>query len=377
MLRGWARGLVPVCLMLSTLASAQERVAVRAAAAILADGTRMPGAVLLIEDGRIQAIGKDLEIPKGYRVVDRSGSVLAPGLVEIDSRVTAPNDLREEAEAVDATSNAATAVDVGHRDVALLREAGVTTVVVLPEDNNVVSGQGCVLKTDPHAGIDVRPAPVGLSLTADVASRTRIPTSFAGARRVLTEALSLAKSGDPKGSKLLAEVYARKRGAVMRVDSEASFRAAGELARDLEFPMSLVDEKGSSRRLLDWLKGTGAVIVLTVSDLDDDLRDQRLPADLEKAGARVVLRAKTPQRSPMELRTGAVIAMRHGLSRGAAMSALTRTAALAAGVGDRVGDLAVGLDADFIVLSGDPLDLSSSLDEVWVRGRRVHSRSAE
>ena len=42
----------------------------------------------------------------------------------------------------------------------------------------------------------------------------------------------------------------------------------------------------------------------------------------------------------------------------------------------RVGSLAAGKDADFVVLSGDPLDLSSRLQETWIAGQRVKKAPA-
>ena len=66
------------------------------------------------------------------------------------------------------------------------------------------------------------------------------------------------------------------------------------------------------------------------------------------------------------------MAMREGLSRAVALRSVTTTAAEIAGVADRVGALARGMDADFVVYSGDPLDLRSRLQEVFIHGERVY-----
>ena len=65
------------------------------------------------------------------------------------------------------------------------------------------------------------------------------------------------------------------------------------------------------------------------------------------------------------------MAMKAGLSGEAAWAGLTSGAAAAAGVEERVGRLAEGLDADFVLWSGDPLDLSHRPVAVFVDGARV------
>lgn len=87
---------------------------------------------------------------------------------------------------------------------------------------------------------------------------------------------------------------------------------------------------------------------------------------------RVAFFAETPKRHPDALRQGAIAAARGGLSRRAAIASITGDAAAIAGIGERVGRLAVGLDADFLVLSGDLLDARSRLHETWIDGRRVY-----
>jgi len=69
--------------------------------------------------------------------------------------------------------------------------------------------------------------------------------------------------------------------------------------------------------------------------------------------------------------------VRAGLDPNVALSAMTGTAAELSGAGDHAGVLAVGRDADFVLWSGSPLELSSSLEEVWVDGHRVHGGDDE
>ena len=63
------------------------------------------------------------------------------------------------------------------------------------------------------------------------------------------------------------------------------------------------------------------------------------------------------------------------MSRGAALEALTLAPARMLGLEDRVGSLEAGKDADFVVLSGDPLSVYTTVEQTWVEGRLIYDRS--
>jgi hypothetical protein len=71
----------------------------------------------------------------------------------------------------------------------------------------------------------------------------------------------------------------------------------------------------------------------------------------------------------------AAFAVRAGMSREKALQALTLAGAEMLGLDDRIGSLAVGKEADFILLDGDPLSIYSKVQQTWVEGRLVYDRS--
>jgi imidazolonepropionase-like amidohydrolase len=79
----------------------------------------------------------------------------------------------------------------------------------------------------------------------------------------------------------------------------------------------------------------------------------------------------SPWNHASELRFDAALCVREGLAPQTAWSALTENAARIAGVGASVGRIERGLDADVVLWSGDPLDLQSRIDAVYVDGARV------
>lgn len=93
-------------------------------------------------------------------------------------------------------------------------------------------------------------------------------------------------------------------------------------------------------------------------------------AALERKGVEVVLGGQND-----DLLLAAALAVKGGMSESSALRAITSRPARMLGVGDRVGRLAAGRSADFIVLNDDPLATSSHVQEVWVAGRADWKRS--
>jgi len=70
----------------------------------------------------------------------------------------------------------------------------------------------------------------------------------------------------------------------------------------------------------------------------------------------------------------AALAVRAGMSRSKALAALTLEAAKILELENLVGSLEPGKDADFVVLSGDPLSVYSLVLQTWVEGKKVFDR---
>ena len=113
----------------------------------------------------------------------------------------------------------------------------------------------------------------------------------------------------------------------------------------------VIDSPGGKLEAVELSMRTGAVLekagVLTAFHTDDWITDSRL-----------FLRS-------------AAMAVRAGMSRETALEALTIAGARMLRLDDRVGSLAAGKDADFIVLSGDPLSVYTRVEQTWVEGRKV------
>jgi imidazolonepropionase-like amidohydrolase len=105
--------------------------------------------------------------------------------------------------------------------------------------------------------------------------------------------------------------------------------------------------------------------------------DARSAAELEKRGAPELVGFHTDDwitDSRLFLRSSA-LAVRAGVTRETALAGLTLNAARMLDLGDRIGSLEPGKDADFLVLSGDPLSVYTHVEQTWVEGAKVFDLS--
>jgi imidazolonepropionase-like amidohydrolase len=108
-------------------------------------GTIEKGTVL-IRDGRIAAVGRDVQVPEGATVIDATGRFVMPGIIDAHSHTAVEEGVNECTESVTAEVRVADVID--HHDVGMYRElaGGVTTINVLHGSCNTIGGQNAVLK---------------------------------------------------------------------------------------------------------------------------------------------------------------------------------------------------------------------------------------
>jgi hypothetical protein len=272
---------------------------------------------------------------------------------------------------MDAGASAADTLDPRHPDYRRALEAGVTTVMIAPDPNNIVSGTAVVLKTSGHeSGITLREdGPLMLALGPTTWDYDREPTSRIGALAMLREGLAEAKAG--KGHKRLQEFVAGTLDGFVfcgePMDVSAALRTlAGYPARFNLIHNSDEDELASE------IAGAGVGIVLGPYDFGMPPRMLSFAGVLASGNVPVAFAANMPAGSGEALRRSAALAVRYGMDATKARQAMTSTPAAMAGVGDRVGAIKPGLDADLVVFSGDPLRLDSRVLEVYVKGVRIY-----
>src|SRR5437773_1303961 len=126
-------------------ASAQDQLAIKGGRVVPIAGQPIDGGVILIRDGRIQAVGKNLAIPADYRVLDATGKVVLPGFIEAHS--SRGMDQANERNNNVPFLSVVDAIDPGQEYFEDCRRNGVTTVAVVPGDDTMIGGQAAIIKT--------------------------------------------------------------------------------------------------------------------------------------------------------------------------------------------------------------------------------------
>jgi imidazolonepropionase-like amidohydrolase len=373
---------------------------------ITVSGAVIENGVIVVHRGKITAVGArgSTVIPAGAQTHDVSGKVIMPGLIDTHSHIGGASG---------ADGSSAIQPDVrifdsfNARDTSLMRAraGGITTVNVMPGSSHLLSGQTVYLKLRNRDTIDdlsIKDAQGNMAGGIKMANGTNsIRTSgpFPGTRSksaaLVREQFVKAMdyrdkvrraAGDrdkmpPRdlAMEALVEVLEGKRVVhyhthrhddiltVLRTAKEFGFRVvlqhvtegykvADEIARS-KAPASLtvVDSPGGKVEALDASYNNAAMLdragALVGFNTDDYITDSRL-----------FLRS-------------AALSVRGGLSVEKALYGLTMAGAIMLDLQNRIGSLEAGKDADFIVLSGEPLSVYTHVLETYVEGQKVFDRS--
>ncbi len=353
------------------------------------DGT-IENAVVLINDGRIQAVGAGLAVPDGFETVDAAGRVVTPGLIESYSslglveiggeRTTVDSSVIEYPSGASfdvryALNPAAVALAVNRRD-------GVTRAVTAPTGgNDPFAGWGALIRLGGEPML-IRPE-LGLFASMGAGASTYVGGSRAAVvqrlRRGLTQAASYNPNryqpgpGDFNHQDLAALRRFRNSDAplALRVDRASGIREAVALAEDFDLELIVIGG-AEAWQVADLLAAEGVTVVVNVlANLPSSY--ERLGARhdnaalLHEAGVRVLLTASETQNA-RKIRQMAGNAVAHGMPWDAALAAMTREAALAWGMERGAGTLSAGAPADLVVWTGDPLELTEWAEAVMIDG---------
>jgi imidazolonepropionase-like amidohydrolase len=383
-------------------------VAIRAGSVhVVADGRVIQDGTVLVRDGKIVAVGADIALPPGVRVVDYGpDAVLTPGLVAADSNYGAP---RPDERTADPFLRAADNFDPYDSYVFAL-EAGITTAYLAPARNRLIAGVGAVVKLagdteaagrtlcDPASihgslGLDARNSPgywrPPVPATADVGLglvKQELPRSLAGAVVAFRELFALAQGSEAAPP---ADEYGRGVGEELRalMTQRVPWRITADTAPEMRALLELFSKNGQSfivdganeaADVAQELAAAGASVILDAPiapnlsgqdrGKDPETRWPRFDAAVKLAEAGVRFAIAPPQTgSASDLRLSAQLLSRGGLDPEIALRAITLSAAEILGVGDRVGSLTPGKDADLAVFSGPPMQGGTVL-ATWVAG---------
>jgi imidazolonepropionase-like amidohydrolase len=428
--------LAALCLSAAAAATAgpPDKVALTGARIIPVVGQPIDEGTVLIEHGKIAAVGADVEVPYDARVFDLTGKVVFPGMIDVHTwrGMDIPNENRPITPHLDAYD----AIDPSRLSFEDALRLGVTAVHVIPADNTVIGGLGRVVRPigmtvsemtiaegaflkmsiTPRRGYDpmlqmsmLRETFLELDDYLDRLAEQRyeeklkedeqeIDVGPAEARNRGRD-LIRAEDIDDQHRNLL-----RLRGGQVRVAGEPGptlFEPLGAFvhcrhAMDVAHAVQLAKDNGFFDRIVlvlggecykavEELKQAARPIVLPsqlmyreTNPLTGEIRETFVPSKFFDAGLEFAL-VPGPDDSYAErmLTYQAALCVRHGVPRDMALRAITLTPAKMLGLNQRLGSIEAGKDAHLVVFSGDPLDFNSLIETVFIDGIPAYEREKD
>lgn len=414
-MRAAAAGLLPLLIAMWACAPSPDRSATETAqsdsaatAIINADAHtmtpegRIENATILLRDAKIAAVGGDIDVPEGARIINAQGNIVTPGLiasatylglVEVSSSLDT-DDRSASSELLGASFDIRYGLNFNSALIPIARADGVTHAVVMPSASAqtpfagtgslISTGSGDELLQQPgiamFAGID------GPSSSQPGQSRS---SEWIVLRRALSEAGRPERADGDSGPGLeaalrradleaLRPIVGGSMPLVLRTQRESDIRQAVSLVRDFGIRVILyqADEAWRAAELL--AEHEVPVILDPMANLPRrfDNIGARLDAAaiLHRAGVPLALHSWEFQMSHnagQELRQAAGIGIANGLPWHAALEALTAGAARIWGVEDRIGSLEAGKSADLVIWNGDPFEMTTRPLSVIVGGQEI------
>lgn len=369
-------------------------------------GEPISNGVLLIENGTITALGPadSTTIPADATVVDLTGKTVMPGLVDSHSHIGGwPGFNADNSNPIQPELRALDGIDARDATIQRAQAGGITTANLMPGSGHLISGQTVYAKLRDANTVEelIITLPDGrMAGGVKMANGTNalkqakyagFPGSRAKSAALVREAFIAAQdyqakrdlhADDPAkrpardlGMETLNEILAGRRTIQHHTHRHDDILTVLRLKREFGFNVVL-QHVSDGWKVADEIAAAGVACSLIVLDSPGsklEARDVawRTGAVLEKAGVLVGFHTDDYiTDSRFFLRTAA-LAVRGGMTREGALKALTLNNAKILELDDRVGSLEPGKDADFIVLSGDPLSVYTRVEQTFVEGQKV------
>ncbi len=392
--------LVAAAIGLTQSASAQtdQAILVRGATIHTAAGAPIPNGAVLARGGKIVAVGSNVTAPAGARIIEAAGKVVIPGMIDNHSHIGArPTDLNDTPMLIGPQHRFIDALDWNDPDFADAVSGGVTTIVTGPGSGENVSGMAAVIKT---FGTDYSKRMLlekgGMKFAMGVKGRTRYPATTMGVAANLRQYLIKTqeyvasqkkweddgKKGNPPardlGYEAMSDVLAKRTYVRSHVHSATDVLTIVRLKDEFGFDLTLHHSTEAYKVAPELAKRGISAVVLPLGPRIGVGEDAMAgPYILWKAGVKIAMHTDAPVINQKWLRLCAALAMRYGIPDEEALKMVTKNAAEIARVGDRVGSIEVGKDADLVIMDGPWYEPKSRVDLVIGDGQVIYERAKE
>ncbi len=366
-------------------------------------GPVIASGILVVHGGVIAHIGAldTTPVPAGALIRDLSGKVIVPGLVDTHSHIGAVEG-GDRSAPIQPEVRVLDSLDVLDPSLARARAGGITSVNVMPGSGHLLSGQTVYIKlrkghTLEELAIRNDDGTIAGGIKMANGTNSRRDPPFPGTRaksaalvreRFVAAQEYARKRADPDvdkrperdlGLEALVEALQGKR--VVHHHTHRHDDGLTVLRLKEEFGLRVVLHHVSDAwKVAPEIAAAGVPSSLIVIDSPGgklEARDMRWDSArvLVEAGAAIAFHTDDWITDSRLFLRSAALAVRAGLAPDAALAALTLAPARMLDLGQRIGSLEVGKDADFVVLDGEPFSVYTRVLETWVEGVKVFDRS--
>lgn len=369
-------------------------------------GEPIENGVLVVQDGKIVSVGDSkTRTPRNAEIVDLTGKVLMPGLVDTHSHI-GEGDGGDRSATLHPDVRVLDAIDPRSDTFKKALAGGLTSVNVMPGSGHLMSGQTVYLKlrkantiedmllvideeNNIYGGLKMANGtnPIGNGAPPRPGTRAK---SAALVRALFVKAQNYQqkiKEAEGDESKMpprdlemetLVEVLEGKRTVHNHTHRHDDILTAIRLSQEFGYKLVL-QHVSEAYKVVDEIAAAGVPASIITLDAFGgkleaiDFTNANAPA-LEKAGVLVGFHTDDYITDSRLFLRSAALGVKEGMSREKALEAITIANAKMMEIDDRVGTLEKGKDADFIILSGDPFSVYTLVEETWIEGSKVWDR---
>jgi imidazolonepropionase-like amidohydrolase len=391
--------------------------------------------IVVMQGGKISAVGAatSVTIPSDAQVIDATGMTIYPGLIDSETNLglteisaeNMTNDLVELSDEIMPHMHTAEAFHAESALIPVARMNGITNAVVAPESADTLPGQDSFIQLAGASATEmllIRDNAMPLNFTGDERrnkggfDKRKFPSTRMGLAAQLRQAFLDAqdyqskwteyerkkndtaqnkdvskdkdkdkdKEKDKKSPPLPPKRDLKLEALIPYLEGKKTIVLAAESPSDLETAVSLANEFklkfvlnhiAHSQPVLDYVASLKVPVIvgpIYEAPKDDERYDTvySLPAQLYKRGVKIAF-ASYSAHNVRNLPDAAGFATAFGLPYDEALKAITINAAEIWGVADRLGSLDVGKTANVVVANGDPLDVKTDVQQVFIAGRAI------
>jgi len=343
--------------------------------------------VVIIQNGKIETVGKDLHIPESIKTLEMPDKNIIPGLIDAHCHLGLSldifNEIEETVSPVTPDMQILDAFNPLAEDLTKALRSGVTTVLLAPGYKNPIAGQTAVVKLYGAKTDDwvlKHSAGIKFSLGNEALMSDRRPTSRPGLMALIREELSKVKdSGKNKldqSGQILERVVEGGLPVYLYCNTVDEIVAAIQIIDEYELKATLVSTREGDE-VANMIAERNIPVIYMPSLLLGRDKDLKRSGKMAGAGIKVAFASFAPRTDLSDLRTSALVAARYGFSHELALKSLTINAAEILGIAEQVGSIEKGKDADLVILNGDPLELTSGVEMVIIDGNIVYQREGK